>query len=144
MNAERDHLGSQLYRVGVAGDPGHQEQDAVPAARGRRAGHEIAAQDRLSCGALDVHDRRLTADGNRFLDRADLQVCVDGGRAGSCQLDAVTFDGAAPCEGERDGIRAGTEIDDLVLAAVVGDHRPRLLDERGAGCLDRDARQHRA
>jgi hypothetical protein len=142
VNAERDHLRGQLYRVGVAGDPRHQEQDAVPTACGRCACYEIATQDGLSSGTLYIDDGGLTADGDRFFEGADLQVCVYCGRSGSRQLDAVTFEGAEPREGKRDSIGTGPQVDDLVLTGVVGDDRPHLLDECGTGCLDRYARQH--
>ena len=41
-------------------------------------------------------------------------------------------------------VGAGTQIDDPVLAAAVGDDRANLLDQRRARRLDRDTRQHRA
>ena len=48
VNTEDDHRRRQLYLVGVAGDPRLEQQDAVPAARGRRAGDGLAAQHDLT------------------------------------------------------------------------------------------------
>ena len=49
-----------------------------------------------------------------------------------------------PGQREGDGVIAGAEVDDLVLAVAVGDGRPRALDERRARRFDRHARQHGA
>ena len=51
---------------------------------------------------------------------------------------------AKPGERERHGVDAGPQLGQPVLAAIVGDGRADLLDERRAGGLDGDAGQHGA
>src|SRR5207253_2197011 len=87
---------------------------------------------RLAPHALNVDDRRLAGDRNGFRYTADFQLGVDrcGERAG--QLDALALDGAEPRQHERDGVLAGSEIDDAVLAGAVSDGGADTLDERRA------------
>ena len=47
-------------------------------------------------------------------------------------------------EREGDGVDAGPQRGDLVLARVVGDRRSHFFDQRGARRFDRHAGQHRA
>ena len=49
-----------------------------------------------------------------------------------------------PGQRERDGVGAGPQIDDAVLAGAVGDGRSDLLDQRVARRFDRDAWQNTA
>ena len=60
------------------------------------------------------------------------------------QLDAFAPDGAEARQRERHRIGAGPQIDDAVLARVVGDDRADLFDQRRAGGFDRHARQDAA
>ena len=54
------------------------------------------------------------------------------------------FHGTEPGQRERHGIGAGPEIDDAVLAGGVGDDRPDLFNQDGAGGFHRHARQDAA
>jgi hypothetical protein len=100
----------------------------------------VALADQLTAGArLDVDDRRLAGNGDRLLDGADPQLDVHGGYATSRNLEPVAFDGAESRQRERQVVRAGPQVDDLVLPGAVGDDGADLLDERGAGCFDGDA-----
>ena len=52
--------------------------------------------------------------------------------------------GTEPGQRERHRVSAGTEIDDSILARVVGDDRADLFNQDRASGFDRHARQHRA
>ena len=94
--------------------------------------------------ALHVHDRRFTADRDGFRERANTEIRVDGRHEAPFQPDPVALERVEAAQRERHGVDAWPKIDDAVLTGSVGDDRPRLLDERRARRLDRDARQNRA
>src|SRR5262249_31964692 len=58
------------------------------------------------------------------------------------QLDAFTPERREAGEGERDGVGTGNELDDAVLAALVGDRGTDFLDQDGTGRLHGDTWQH--
>ena len=72
--------------------------------------------------------------------RSALTVAVND----AVSVDAFALDGAEAGQRERDGVGAGPQVDDLVLARAVGDDGADFLDQRRAGRLDRHAGQHRA
>ena len=82
--------------------------------------------------------------GDRFLERADLQIGVDGGDEVGRQQQVFALHGAESGQRERDRVGAGPQIDDAVLAAPIGDGGADFLDEHRARGFDGDARQHRA
>ena len=99
---------------------------------------------RLAPDALHVDDRRLAGDGDRLLERADLQLGVDrrGERAG--QLDAFAPNGLKPGQRERRPCRCpaadrrcGTGRDSSVTAV-------RTFSISRAGRFDGHAGQHGA
>ena len=82
--------------------------------------------------------------GHRLFERADFHVRVDGGGEVRRQFEAVALEGLKSRQRERDGVGAGTQIDDAVRAFAVGDDRARFFDEHVARRFDRHAGQHRA
>ena len=100
------------------------EVDAEPA--GRHGVDDFLGNDSLYAGAANVHERRLAGDGDGFRDLADLHVGVDRDDGGAADLHRVTLEGVEPLQREGDGVGAGHELDDLVLARAVRDGRPRL------------------
>ena len=142
MAAKNNHGGHQLDLTGVARDARLQKQDPVPASSGRGSRDRFAAEHRLTRGVLHVHDRRLAGDGDRFGERADLQLRVHRDRAGPGQFEAFAFHRTESGQREGDRITPRPEVHDLVLARVVGDDRPHLLNQGRARGLNGDARQH--
>ena len=120
----------------------HELEERAVRARGRQGRDDVAVHRRLATDALHVHDRRFAGDRDRLLEAADAQVGVDGAGERSRQLDAFAPDGVEAGQRERDRVRAGSKIDDAVLAGAVGDGRPDLLDQCRAGGFDSDAGQH--
>ena len=79
-----------------------------------------------------------------FCERADFQIGVDRRDERAGQLDAFALHRAETGQRERDGIGAGPQIDDSILAGVVADDGANFFDERGAGGFHRDAGHHGA
>src|SRR6185295_18025877 len=129
----------------IAGDGNARRERRGTVVKARRRNRfERLAADRLQLLRVDDVDHgRFTGDDDGFGDGADFQVGVDGGREGTAQLDPLTLDCAETRQAERDRVRAGPQILDVVLAAPIGDGGAYFLDERRAGGLDRDARQDR-
>ena len=103
---------------------------------GKRRDH-VAADRRLPPDALHVDDRRLAGDGDRFRERADPQIRVDRGGERAGQLDALALDGAEAGQREGDGVGAGPQIDDAVLAGAVGDGATRTFSISAGLALQR-------
>ena len=91
---------------------------------------------------MRIDNRCLAGDGNRFFQRADAQVGVNGVRGRAGQHDAIAFERVEPGQRERDGVRARTQIDDLIATVDVRHHRPGFLDQHWAGSFDRHAGEH--
>ena len=91
-----------------------------------------------------VDDRRFARHGDRLFETANRHVGVHRGREGGGQLDVLPLDCGEPCQAERDRVRAGTQVHNLVLSLPVGHDRADLLDQRRAGRFDRDPGQYRA
>src|SRR5262245_57105663 len=98
-------------------------------AAGRNRVDDVARHDSLRNDVLHIHGRRLASDRYRFFERADTEINADVRRKRGSQLDALAADGIEALQRERHRIRAGYEIDDLVLTRGVGDARAHLLDE---------------
>ena len=130
--------------VAVGAHARNQRLNAVGAARRRNGREHIAVEDGLHARALHVDDRRLAGDGDGLFEVADAQVAVHRRDEVATELDAVTLDGREPGQRERHHVRAGTQIDDSILARVVADNGADLLDQDGASGFDRHARQHGA
>ena len=97
-------------------------------------------RDRL----LYVDDGRCARDRDGFLDGADAQLAVDRRGEVRRQLDPVALHRRKSRKREGDAVRAGTQVENLVLALRVGGRRTRLLDQHGARRFDGDAGQHGA
>src|SRR6185369_2782418 len=99
--------------------------------------------DRLPPRRLHVDDRRFTSDGDRFLERADLQFSVDVERGCAGELDTFTPDGAEPGQCERHRVGTGTQVLDSILTGRVSDRAADLFNQLGARRLDGHAWQYR-
>ena len=73
-----------------------------------------------------------------FISALTVAVKFDG------QVDPLPDDGREAAQREGHRVGALPQIDDRIEPLRVGDDRPHLFDQRGAGCLDRDAWHHRA
>ena len=58
---------------------GNHDADRLDVAAGRNRVDHVARHHRARRDVLHVDDRRFGGDGDRFLERADLHVGVDGG-----------------------------------------------------------------
>src|SRR5262249_33403313 len=76
-------------------------------------------------------------------DGSDLHLNRNGCREIGCERNAFALERAEACKGERDRVCAWSKLDDLVLTRAVGNGRPRLLDQRGTGHLNRDTQEYR-
>jgi hypothetical protein len=85
-----------------------------------------------------------TADGDRFFDRADPEIRVDGRGERPAELEAFALDRAEAGQREYDRVGARPQVDDLVLSGPIRNDRPRLLDQSWAGRFNRHARQNGA
>jgi hypothetical protein len=109
--------------------PGHEQHHAVVVAdRGNRSQH-VASEGQLPARALHVDDRALARDDDRFLERAQSHLGIDDGREGSRELDSFPLEDTEPCERERDGVGARTQVFDPVLSRSIGHCCANLLDE---------------
>ena len=123
---------------------GNQGLDPGGVPRAGNGGDHIGAHRLLHQHALDVHGRRLRADRDRFLQRADAHIGVHRGDESACELDALTLDGLEARQRDRHRIRARAQVHDAVLARPVGRHRPRLLDHHGARHFHSHTGEHAA
>ena len=129
----------------IANDGSRDEVHELADAPGRRQRLERRArQRRLLPHVLQIDDGSFARDGDRFRELANLQIRIDGRRESRRQLEPLPLDRVEACQTETDRVGAAWQIDDLVFALLVAHDGPDLFDERGTGCLDRDARQHRA
>ena len=89
----------------------------------------------------DVHDRRLTGDGDRLFEGPDRELRVDRGHEAGRQFLVLDHDDRE--SGQREGhvVRAGTQVDDGVATRPVGDRDATTLDQRRTRRLDGDTRQ---
>jgi hypothetical protein len=141
-DARPDRHLTHILRAG--GHAGHERSEGERVARGRQRIDQGVIEDLLLLRVLHVHDRRFAGDGNRLLDRADRQLCVDGRRERTGQLDRVTPDRVEPREREGDGVGSRPKLDDAVVAGAVGHGDARFFDQRRAGRFDGDTGQHGA
>ena len=111
------------------------------ASAGRHGVEELLRQHLLGDGLLHVDDWRGGRDRDGFLDRPNGQLAVDRRREVRRQLDAFALDRRKPGKRKRDGVGAGTQIEDLVLSLCVSGRGAHLLDERGARDFDGHAGQ---
>ncbi len=132
-----------LNAVGL--DPrGRRQQIAVPARCRQHLQHFIGEHALHARAVLHVHNRRLAADGNRFLNTAYAHIGIDGECHAGRHLDASALDGyeAGKCVG--DGVRPWCQVLYSVLAGAVADRRSDLLNQRRACSFNGHARQHRS
>jgi hypothetical protein len=113
-------------------------------ARRRQRVEHLARQDVLRPHVLHVHHRARAGDGHRLLERADPQLRVGCRRKTGGERQTFALQRAEAREREGDGIHAGPEVDDLVLALGVGGRDTRFLDQHRARGFHRDTRQRRA
>ena len=130
VNRELVDERSGRHVVGVGDHARHQQHHRVVVADGRNRSNRVRVQRGLAPRALHVDDRALAGDGDRFSERADFQVRVDGGRERAGQLDAFTSRGAEALEDEGDGVAPGPQVFDAVLAVAVGHCGTGLFDQR--------------
>ena len=128
----------------AAGHRRHGCEDRIVTAGDRERPDDICVQDLLTRRALHVDDRGLAGDRDRLSDGSHLQVRVDRDDSGATHFDARAPHRAESGERERDRVGAWRQLGQLVLAGRIGDGRARLLDQRGAGCLDGGTREHTA
>ena len=108
----------------------------------RQVVEESPVDDLLLHRALHVHERRLAGHRDGLFERPHFHLAVDGGDRVGLQRDAIALEGAEALERKRDGIDAGTQIDDLELTLAVAHDAPCPFDQRRAGRLDSHAREH--
>src|SRR5215813_14116825 len=77
--------------VAVPGHAGNDRLEAGDAPRCRDRRDDVPVDAGLRFRALDVHDRRLAGDRDRFLKGANSEVAVDSSDKGPAQLDAFAF-----------------------------------------------------
>ena len=97
VDRRADHL--------AAGHARDQHAQVLERPAGRHAVDDVARHDDLLLGVLQVDDRRLARDGDRFRHAADLQVGVDRRGKPGVQLDALAPDDAESLERERHACR---------------------------------------
>ena len=135
--------GARAAHVGlVEGHAGDQLAEALDGAGGRHGVEHVAGQHLLLDVALHVDQRRLPGDGDRFLQRADLEVGVDGGDEVRRQLEFADDDVEA-LQRERELVVTRAQIDHPIGAVLVGDRGPNLLDQRFAGRFHHHSGHHR-
>ena len=138
-----------VHRIDVAADvlrrgrdPGanrHLREPAHFLGQGQRI-EQLARHDLVLSGGLHIDHRRFAEDGNRLLQLSDAHLGDDVRREVRCELQPFPLDGAESDQGERDGIDAARQVQDLVLAFGVSDDRPQFFDECGTGRFNRYAR----
>jgi len=114
-----------------------------PAGAGQRL-QRFLGELHLRAGAAKVHRRRFARDGDRLFERAHREVAVDRRGELGGQLEPFPLRRAEARQRERDGVGAGSQVDDAVPTLRIGHCRPDLFDERRAGRLDGHAGQDRA
>jgi hypothetical protein len=97
----------------------HTKVDEVLARRNRF--DDFVGQHLLARRPLDVDERSLAADGDGFFDGADRQFRVHRCREVARQLDAFPLERVEAGERKRHRIHPGTQVDETVLAAAIGD-----------------------
>ena len=93
----------------------HRNQSRQPARPGQRL-QRLGRVLRLRARAARVDQRRFARHGNRFFDRAELQLGVHGGREFRPQLDARASERVEAGQREGDRVRARSQIDDPIYA----------------------------
>jgi hypothetical protein len=91
---------------GVHGHARYQRHLRERRASGGQLVDQVAVDDALLVGALHIDNRRLAADRNSFLQRANTKLRVDRRGERSGQLNAFPFHRAEPAERERDRVRS--------------------------------------
>ena len=122
-------------------DPRDQLRGRLQVVAGGDGVEHLAVEHLDAAGGRDVHDRGLTRDGDRLLESADRQHCVDRGHETGRQVLILDQHGRESGQGERQGVRAGTQVDDGVATRPVGNGDTTPLDQRRARRLDGDAGQ---
>ena len=136
-------IGARVETRGL--NAGHRGEDVAVAARGRQRRDHVVVDHLLRAGGgVHVHDRRLARDRDGFLHAADPQVSADRDDLCTADFHALPPHGDEAGERERDGVGAGGEIFNAVLAGPVRGRGPNLLEQRWAGRFDGHAWQHGA
>ena len=76
----------------IRGDPGIERTERPDVPAGRNVLDRLAIDDPLPGGVLDVDRGSFAGHRDRFLERADAKVAIDGGGEVAGQLDAVTLE----------------------------------------------------
>ena len=119
---------------------GHQHETAA----GRNRLEQLLADHLAARAGLHVDDRALPGDRDVLGDRADAHLDVDRRGEVGFEQNPLAHDRVETRQREGDGVGARPQVDDPVLARLVGRGRFHLLDQRGAAGFDRHAGQHRA
>jgi hypothetical protein len=92
-----------------------------------------ADTDRDLCRRLQIDDRTLAGDRDRFFNGADAHLGVDRRGEACCHLHGLAPDLVEAGQRERHGVEARREIHNAIQARASGCCRPHPLDERRAG-----------
>ena len=102
---------------------------------------ELAVDVQNVARLADLQHGRIARHGDRFGHGADLEGDVDLKVHAAKQLDSLAPVCPEPLEVRGDGVLARRQVDQTVVARLVG-HGGCRRDHVGAGCGDRDTRQH--
>ena len=93
---------------------------------------------------VHVDERGLTGNGDRFRDRAELHLGVDGCRERRGQFDARSLERGEALQREGDGVRARAQVHDPEDALGIGDGGADLFYECRTSDVHLDARKNGA
>ena len=146
VRAEADLLGHArpAHVGGALTNARRQHADRHDVARDGQRVDDVACDDLRARRLLHVDLRRFARYGDRFFERADLQVSIDRDDDFRGHVDAVARDGAEAGQRKRQLVNARPQRLDAIASLVVGDRRSNLFDDCRAGGLDRDARKDAA
>ena len=103
---------------------------------------DVAIDDALAGGVLDINGRRFAGHGERLLERTHRQTAVHRRGEVAGHLDPFTLQRVEAGEHERHGVAARRQVDDLILAGAIRHGGTNFFDEGGTRRLNGDARQH--
>ena len=98
----------------------NEDRQFVGDAAGRDGVHRLASDDALLRRALHVDDWRFAGHADRLFNGADPHVGVDRRDERAGHLHAFAPDGGKARQGERQGVDAGDQVDETILARSVG------------------------
>ena len=104
----------------------------------------LLGQCPLGLGVLHVHDWRFARYRDRFGHGSDFQVHVHRRSKRAGQFDAFPLHRAESCQRKGDGVDAGPQIHDPILAGSISRNRPDFFNQGGAAGFDRDTGQDRS